>query len=185
VAQIHFLQGQGRLLSLLDDNTLHLWEDIHVCVCYNVCDVVSSASRVTVLLLLRSCDLLCVGTEGGGIHFLDLPLTAASLPEDYRCGKSLGPVESLQEHPKQPGKILIGYSRGLVVLWDLSTCNAEHMFLGKQLESLVWERSGSSFVSSHSDGGYSVWAVASGNTYTHQPVSSSIPYGERQTYTPP
>ncbi|XP_052372598.1 lethal(2) giant larvae protein homolog 1-like [Oncorhynchus keta] len=101
-----------------------------------------------------------------------------SVPEDYRCGKSLGPVESLQEHPKQPGKILIGYSRGLVVLWDLSTRNAEHMFLGKQqLESLVWERSGSSFVSSHSDGGYSVWAVASGNTYTHQPVSSSIPYG--------
>uniref|UniRef100_A0A8C7KVB7 LLGL scribble cell polarity complex component 1 n=1 Tax=Oncorhynchus kisutch TaxID=8019 RepID=A0A8C7KVB7_ONCKI len=183
VAQIHFLQGQVRLLG-------HFL-DIHVCVCYNVCDVVSSASRVTVLLLLRSCDLLCVGTEGGGIHFLDLPRLSLrdnqsllldqvmqSVPEDYRCGKSLGPVESLQEHPKQPGKILIGYSRGLVVLWDLSTCNAEHMFLGKQqLESLVWERSGSSFVSSHSDGGYSVWAVASGNTYTHQPVSSSIPYG--------
>uniref|UniRef100_A0A8C7L7N8 LLGL scribble cell polarity complex component 1 n=1 Tax=Oncorhynchus kisutch TaxID=8019 RepID=A0A8C7L7N8_ONCKI len=182
VAQIHFLQGQVRLLG-------HFL-DIHVCVCYNVCDVVSSASRVTVLLLLRSCDLLCVGTEGGGIHFLDLPRLSLrdnqsllldqvmqSVPEDYRCGKSLGPVESLQEHPKQPGKILIGYSRGLVVLWDLSTCNAEHMFLGKQqLESLVWERSGSSFVSSHSDGGYSVWAVASGNTYTHQPVSSSIPY---------
>ncbi|XP_064820762.1 lethal(2) giant larvae protein homolog 1-like [Oncorhynchus masou masou] len=212
VAQIHFLQGQGRLLSLLDDNTLHLWElggasrdrggakregvvyleekrnysllgrpGLESC----------SASRVTVLLLLRSCDLLCVGTEGGGIHFLDLPRLSLrdnqsllldqvmqSLPEDYRCGKSLGPVESLQEHPKQPGKILIGYSRGLVVLWDLSTRNAEHMFLGKQqLESLVWERSGSSFVSSHSDGGYSVWAVASGNTYTHQPVSSSIPYG--------
>uniref|UniRef100_A0A8K9X243 LLGL scribble cell polarity complex component 1 n=1 Tax=Oncorhynchus mykiss TaxID=8022 RepID=A0A8K9X243_ONCMY len=178
VAQIHFLQGQVSL-------------DIHVCVCYNVCDVVSSASRVTVLLLLSSCDLLCVGTEGGGIHFLDLPRLSLrdnqsllldqvmqSIPEDYRCGKSLGPVESLQEHPKQPGKILIGYSRGLVVLWDLSTRNAEHMFLGKQqLESLVWERSGSSFVSSHSDGGYSVWAVASGNTYTHQPVSSSIPYG--------
>uniref|UniRef100_A0AAZ3RG63 Lethal giant larvae homologue 2 domain-containing protein n=1 Tax=Oncorhynchus tshawytscha TaxID=74940 RepID=A0AAZ3RG63_ONCTS len=183
VAQIHFLQGQVSLLG-------HFL-DIHVCVCYNVCDVVSSASRVTVLLLLRSCDLLCVGTEGGGIHFLDLPRLSLrdnqsllldqvmqSVPEDYRCGKSLGPVESLQEHPKQPGKILIGYSRGLVVLWDLSTCNAEHMFLGKQqLESLVWERSGSSFVSSHSDGGYSVWAVASGNTYTHQPVSSSIPYG--------
>uniref|UniRef100_UPI001EAF3ECE lethal(2) giant larvae protein homolog 1-like n=1 Tax=Oncorhynchus gorbuscha TaxID=8017 RepID=UPI001EAF3ECE len=212
VSQIHFLQGQGRLLSLLDDNTLHLWElggasrdrggaksegvvyleekrnysllgrpGLESC----------SASRVTVLLLLRSCDLLCVGTEGGGIHFLDLPRLSLrdnqsllldqvmqSVPEDYRCGKSLGPVESLQEHPKQPGKILIGYSRGLVVLWDLSTRNAEHMFLGKQqLESLVWERSGSSFVSSHSDGGYSVWAVASGNTYTHQPVSSSIPYG--------
>uniref|UniRef100_A0A674EQP5 LLGL scribble cell polarity complex component 1 n=1 Tax=Salmo trutta TaxID=8032 RepID=A0A674EQP5_SALTR len=167
VSQIHFLQGQVRLLG-------HFL-----------------ASRVTVLLLLRSCDLLCVGTEGGAIHFLDLPRLSLrdnqsllldqvmqSVPEDYRCGKSLGPVESLQEHPQQPGKILIGYSRGLVVLWDLSTRNAEQMFLGKQqLESLVWERSGRSFVSSHSDGGYSLWAVASGNTYTHQPVSSSIPYG--------
>ena len=32
-----------------------------------------SATRVTVLLLLRSCDLLCIGTEGGGVYFLQLP----------------------------------------------------------------------------------------------------------------
>ncbi|XP_028979448.1 lethal(2) giant larvae protein homolog 1 isoform X1 [Esox lucius] len=211
VTQIHFLQGQGRLLSLLDDNTLHMWElggasqdgggakrgvvyleERHAYSLPGRPGLEScSTSRVTVLLLLRSCDLLCVGTEGGGVHFLDLPCLSLrenqsllldqvmqSMPEDYRCGKSLGPVESLQEHPQLPGKILIGYSRGLVVLWDLSSRNAEHLFLGKQqLESLVWERSGSSFISSHSDGGYSVWAVASGNPYTHQPVSSTIPYG--------
>uniref|UniRef100_A0A8C9Y3W1 LLGL scribble cell polarity complex component 1 n=1 Tax=Sander lucioperca TaxID=283035 RepID=A0A8C9Y3W1_SANLU len=150
-----------------------------------------SATRVTVLLLLRSCDLLCMGTEGGGVYFLELPRLSLkdnqtllqdqvtqSLPDDYRCGKSLGPVESLQEHPQQSGKILIGYSRGLVVLWDLSTRHTEQLFLGKQqLESLVWERSGNLFVSSHNDGGYSVWAVTNGNIYSHQPVSSTIPYG--------
>lgn len=59
-----------------------------------------------------------------------------SLPDDYRCGKSLGPVESLQEHPRQPGKILIGYSRGLVVLWDPIARRAEQLFLGKQVSSL-------------------------------------------------
>lgn len=32
-----------------------------------------SATRVTVLLLLRSCDLLGIGTEGGGVYFLELP----------------------------------------------------------------------------------------------------------------
>lgn len=32
-----------------------------------------SATRVTVLLPKLSCDLLPVGTEGGGIHFLELP----------------------------------------------------------------------------------------------------------------
>uniref|UniRef100_A0A8C5FFY5 LLGL scribble cell polarity complex component 1 n=1 Tax=Gadus morhua TaxID=8049 RepID=A0A8C5FFY5_GADMO len=175
VTQIQFLPAQ--LLSLV----LALLDGVHY----------SSTSRVTVLLLLGSCDLLCVGTEGGGVHFLDLPRLSLrenqsllqdqviqSLPDDYRCGKSLGPVESLQEHPQQPGVILIGYSRGLVVLWDLSTRHVDHVFLGKQqLESLVWERSGKSFVSSHNDGGYSVWAVTSGNPYTQQPVSSTIPYG--------
>ncbi|KAM9843481.1 lethal(2) giant larvae protein homolog 1 [Aulostomus maculatus] len=213
VTQLHFLPGQGHLLSLLDDNTIHLWElvaaapkevggvkregvvSLQEVGSYNLpgrpgiesC----STTRVTVLLLLRSCDLLCIGTEGGGVYFLDLPRLSLkenqtllqdqvtqSLPDDYRCGKSLGPVESLQEHPQQAGKILIGYSRGLVVLWDLNTHHADQLFLGKQqLESLVWERSGSIFVSSHNDGGYSVWAVANSNTYNHQPVSSNIPYG--------
>uniref|UniRef100_A0A669BB37 LLGL scribble cell polarity complex component 1 n=1 Tax=Oreochromis niloticus TaxID=8128 RepID=A0A669BB37_ORENI len=181
VTQIHFLPGQGRLLSLLDDNTIHLWEILSI---INVPNFLSlSATRVTVLLLLKSCDLLCVGTEGGGVYFLEVPSLSLKdnqtlLPEDYRCGKSLGPVEALQEHPQQSGKILIGYSRGLVVLWDLSTRLAEQLFLGKQqLESLVWERSGNLFVCSHNDGGYSVWAVTSGNTCNHQPVSSTIPYG--------
>uniref|UniRef100_H3D1R7 LLGL scribble cell polarity complex component 1 n=1 Tax=Tetraodon nigroviridis TaxID=99883 RepID=H3D1R7_TETNG len=100
-----------------------------------------------------------------------------NLPDDYRCGKSLGPVESIQEHPQQAGKVLIGYSRGLVILWALSTRQAEQLFLGKQqLESLVWERSGNLFVSSHNDGGYCVWTVTSGNACSHQP-STTIPYG--------
>uniref|UniRef100_A0A3Q3LCM0 LLGL scribble cell polarity complex component 1 n=1 Tax=Mastacembelus armatus TaxID=205130 RepID=A0A3Q3LCM0_9TELE len=192
VTQIVFLPGQGRLLSLLDDNTIHLWELVagrSVLLTLPPFSpppppiLLPSATRVTVLLLLRSCDLLCIGTEGGGVYFLELPsLTLKDnqtlLPDDYRCGKSLGPVESLQEHPQQSGKVLIGYSRGLVVLWDLSARQADQLFLGKQqLESLVWERSASLFVSSHNDGGYSVWPVTSGNTYSHQPASSTIPYG--------
>uniref|UniRef100_A0A672GSH2 LLGL scribble cell polarity complex component 1 n=1 Tax=Salarias fasciatus TaxID=181472 RepID=A0A672GSH2_SALFA len=204
VTQMHFLPGQGRLLSLLDDNTIHLWELVagpprelggvkkEGVVSLNEVGSYSlpgrpgiescSATRVTVLLLLKSCDLLCIGTEGGGVYFLELPRLLLkdnlTLPDDYRCGKSLGPVESLQEHPQQSGKILIGYSRGLVVLWDLNARHADQLFLGKQqLESLVWERSGSLFVSSHNDGGYSVWSVTSGNACNPQPVSSTIPYG--------
>uniref|UniRef100_A0A8C5ECN9 Lethal giant larvae homologue 2 domain-containing protein n=1 Tax=Gouania willdenowi TaxID=441366 RepID=A0A8C5ECN9_GOUWI len=204
VTQIHFLSGQGRLLSLLDDNTIHLWElvggnpkevggvrregvvSLQEVNSYNLpgrpgiesC----SATRVTVLLLLKSCDLLCIGTEGGGAYFLEVPRLSLkdnqTLPDEYRCGKALGPVESLQEHPQQAGKILIGYSRGLVVLWDLSTRHADQLFLGKQqLESLVWERSGNLFVSSHNDGGYSVWAVTSDQSCNPLPVSSTIPYG--------
>uniref|UniRef100_A0A672Z046 LLGL scribble cell polarity complex component 1 n=1 Tax=Sphaeramia orbicularis TaxID=375764 RepID=A0A672Z046_9TELE len=203
VTQIHFLPGQVRHLLLQ-----RILNEIEVggvkkegVVCLQEVGNYSlpgrpgiescSATRVTVLLLLKSCDLLCIGTEGGGVYFLELPRlllkdnhtlpqdqVVQSLPDDYRCGKSLGPVEALQEHPQQAGKILIGYSRGLVVLWDLSSRHIGQLFLGKQqLESLVWERSGNLFVSSHNDGGYAVWPVTNGNTCNQQPVSSTIPYG--------
>ncbi|XP_017310573.1 lethal(2) giant larvae protein homolog 1 [Ictalurus punctatus] len=202
VTQIHFLHGQGRILSLLDDNTLHLWEIVQKGFCSHLDEVrcfsfpgrpgieSTCATRVTVLMPKLSCDLLAVGTEGGGVHFLELPTftllnkslfqdeVMQSLPDSYKCGKSLGPVESLQEHPQHPDKILIGYSRGLVVLWDFQSRHVDNLFLGKQqLESLVWVRSGNSFVSSHSDGGYMVWPVSSSALCTNEPVSSTIPYG--------
>ncbi|KAJ6655973.1 hypothetical protein lerEdw1_004558 [Lerista edwardsae] len=207
VTQMHFLPGQGRLLSLLDDNTLHLWEiyqregyshleETHSFVLpgrpgFDSANSPPSITRVTVILLSPSCDVACLGTEGGGIYFVELPgLTLLedqtlyqdevmqSVPEDYRCGKTLGPVESLQGHSLDPAKMLIGYSRGLMVLWDRSTREASHLFLGnQQLESVDWERSGRTIVSSHSDGGYAVWSVTGGSTKTLQPTSSTTPYG--------
>uniref|UniRef100_A0A672NDF1 Lethal giant larvae homologue 2 domain-containing protein n=1 Tax=Sinocyclocheilus grahami TaxID=75366 RepID=A0A672NDF1_SINGR len=157
VTQIHFLYGQGRILSLLDDNTIHLWEIVQRENRSHLVEVHSfslpgrpgiestSATRVTVMLLKLSCDLLALGTEGGGVHFLELPTLTLlnkslfqdeimqSVPEEYKCGKSLGPVESLQEHPQDSDKILIGYSRGLVVLWDLNSRHVDNLFLGKQV----------------------------------------------------
>lgn len=61
-----------------------------------------------------------------------------SVPDDYRCGKALGPVESIQEHPQDAGRLLIGYSRGLVALWDQSTRTVQHLFLGNQVPGPGW-----------------------------------------------
>ncbi|CAH2307720.1 lethal(2) giant larvae homolog 1 isoform X1 [Pelobates cultripes] len=207
VTQMHFLPGQGRLISLLDDNTLHLWQLQHKDGSSHLDEIRSftlpgrpgfdcansppSTTRVTVILVNAACNMAALGTEGGGVYFLQLPSlrlledrtllpdeVLQSMPEEHRCGKSLGPVESLQEHPQQPGRILIGYSRGLVALWNQGDHKVEHVFLGnQQLESLCWESSGTSFVSSHSDGGYMVWAVGGSSPTTTQPVTATIPYG--------
>ncbi|NXT22180.1 L2GL1 protein, partial [Syrrhaptes paradoxus] len=207
VTQLHFLPGQGWLLSLLDDNTLHLWEVCQKEGCSHLEETRSFAlpgrpgsdsancspgiTRVTVVLPTSTCTVACLGTEGGAVYFVTLPTLVLledktlfpdeilqSVPDDYRCGKALGPVESIQEHPRDSSRLLIGYSRGLVALWEQSTRTVQHLFLGnQQLESLAWEQSGKSIVSSHSDGGYMVWAVSGAGQRTQQPVMSTIPYG--------
>ncbi|XP_014448388.1 lethal(2) giant larvae protein homolog 1 [Tupaia chinensis] len=181
VTQMHFLPGQGRLLTLLDDSSLHLWEIIPHSGCARLEEALSfqppsrpgfegastlpGLTRITVVLLLAAGDMAALGTEGGSVFFLDvttLTLLEAqtlgpeevlrSLPDDYRCGKALGPVESLQGHQRDPTKILIGYSRGLLVIWNRAVQRVAHIFLGnQQLESLCWGRGGGTTVSSHTD----------------------------------
>ncbi|XP_054992636.1 lethal(2) giant larvae protein homolog 1 isoform X1 [Sorex araneus] len=206
VTQIHFLSGQGRLLTLLDDSSLHLWEIAHHSSCARLEQVCSfqpparpsfdgtsgplSLARVTVVLLVAAGNMAALGTEGGTVCFLDIPTlmllegrtlspdeVLRSVPDDYRCGKALGPVESLQGHLRDPNKILIGYSRGLLVIWNQAAQCAERVFLGnQQLESLCWERGGHTLVSSHSDGSYAIWS-ADGSSPTAQPAAATTPYG--------
>ncbi|KAK2510156.1 hypothetical protein MC885_017835 [Smutsia gigantea] len=204
---MHFLPGQGRLLILLDDSSLHLWEIVHHSGCAHLEEALSfqlpsrpgfdSASgppgltRVTVVLLVAAGDMAALGTETGSVFFLDVPTLTLlegqtvgpdevlrSVPDDYRCGKSLGPVESLQGQLRDPTKILIGYSRGLLVIWNRAAQCADRVFLGnQQLESLCWERSGSTLVSSHSDGSYAIWSVDAGGCLMMQPTVATTPYG--------
>lgn len=74
-----------------------------------------------------------------------------SVPQDYKLNP--GAVESVAEQPGQPNNILIGYNRGLMVLWDRSENSAIKTFPAtQQLESLSWQDDGESFISSHNDG---------------------------------
>ncbi|XP_048220974.1 lethal(2) giant larvae protein homolog 1 isoform X2 [Perognathus longimembris pacificus] len=206
VTQMHFLHGRGRLLTLLDDNSLHLWEIIHHNGCAHLEEALSfqppsrpsfdsastpaSLTHITVVLLVADGDIAALGTEGGSIFFLDVATLTLlegqalhpdevlrSVPEDYRCGKTLGPVESLQRHLQDPNKILIGYSRGLLVIWNQATWCVDHVFLGNQLESLCWGRGGGTIVSSHSDGSYAIWSIDTGSPSTLQPTVTTTPYG--------
>lgn len=114
-------------------------------------------------------------------------------------------MESLQGHLQDPTKILIGYSRGLLVIWNQAAQCADRVFLGnqvcgrlvliagalcswppcsclclapQQLESLCWERSGSTLVSSHSDGSYAIWSANTSSSPVTQPMVATTPYGE-------
>ncbi|VVD04476.1 unnamed protein product [Leptidea sinapis] len=96
-------------------------------------------------------------------------------PEDFKVNP--GAVESICEHPKSPSKVLIGYNRGLVVLWDRESATPTHTFVSnQQLESLCWNDEGDHFTSSHNDGSYVTWEVA--GAASDRPLKEPItPYG--------
>ncbi|XP_044309508.1 LLGL scribble cell polarity complex component 2 isoform X1 [Varanus komodoensis] len=202
VVQIHFIPGQCRLVTLLDDNSLHLWilkqsnsgtselqEERHFTL-RGPPGSPPSATQVTAILAHSSQECLYLGTESGNVFVVELPsfrvledrtispeVVLQRVPEDYQNRRSLELVEALREHPRNSNHILIGYSRGLIVLWDLINSRATHHFLGsQQLENLFWQRNGHQIISCHYDGSYTQWPVSSDDRQP-SPLESKVPYG--------
>ncbi|KRT85566.1 hypothetical protein AMK59_1411 [Oryctes borbonicus] len=113
---------------------------------------------------------LLLGTEGGNIYLLDLStftmtpdiiyqdVVMQNVPQDYKLNP--GAVEAIFEQPRHPENILIGYNRGLIVLWDRNENTTIKTFTStQQLESLCWHDDGESFTSSHNDGSYMEWQL--------------------------
>ncbi|KAM6345320.1 LLGL scribble cell polarity complex component 2-like isoform 2-T2 [Alca torda] len=201
VMQIHFIPDQCQLVTLLDDNSLHLWSlkqhsgaselrEEHRFTLKGPPGSPPSATQITAVLPHSSREVLYLGTESGNIFVVELPsfrvledrtITSEAVlqrvPEDYCNRRSCELVEALREHPKNPDQILIGYSRGLIVLWDLQNNKVTHHFLGsQQLENLYWQRDGSKFISCHYDGSYTQWPVSSDNRQP-EPLENHVPYG--------
>uniref|UniRef100_A0A8B9J2A9 LLGL scribble cell polarity complex component 2 n=1 Tax=Amazona collaria TaxID=241587 RepID=A0A8B9J2A9_9PSIT len=201
VVQIHFIPDQCQLVTLLDDNSLHLWSlkqhggaselrEEHRFTLKGPPGSPPSATQITAVLPHSSREVLYLGTESGNIFVVELPsfrvledrtitpeAVLQRVPEDYCNRRSCELVEALREHPKNPDQILIGYSRGLIFLWDLQNNKVTHLFLGtQQLENLHWQRDGSKFVSCHYDGSYTQWPVSSDNRQP-EPLENLVPYG--------
>ncbi|CAB3253756.1 unnamed protein product [Arctia plantaginis] len=188
ITQIHFIPGTGRLLSLSDDNSLHLWEiNEKSLVELKTYIFEGKNKKISALCVESSGKHLLIGTEGGNIYNLDLntfsvtedviyqEVVMQNCPEDFKINP--GAVEAMCEHPKVPSRLLLGYNRGLVVLWDRVATSPTHTFVSnQQLESLCWNDDGEHFTSSHNDGSYVTWEVAGASS--DRPLKEPItPYG--------
>lgn len=191
VDQLIFLPGQGRLISQCSNNSLHLWE-------INIKEEsaaiekrrsfsmeASKLKTITACSLSNNATQVLLGTEGGNIHLLDIStfqlsehiiyqdVVMQNVPDDFKVNPGL--VEAIAEHPTDPNKFLIGYNRGLIVLWDKKESNAEQTYnASQQLESLTWHRDGTQFMSAHADGSYIIW---SSTDSTKPKEQATTPYG--------
>ena len=193
VTQLFFLAEEARLISLCGDNTITLWEindkgentileDVKE---FKFSAEESKFKNISVCCLTKNKDYLLIGTEVGNIFMLDLKtfqlldqiiyqdVVMQNVPDDFKVNP--GAVEAIAVHPTNPDKVLIGYNRGLVVLWDNKNSNTDQTYNAtQQLESLCWHRNGEEFLSAHIDGSYIVWNVADSST----PKESALtPYG--------
>ncbi|XP_066592314.1 lethal(2) giant larvae protein homolog 1 isoform X2 [Prorops nasuta] len=185
VTKIIALPNEGRVVSLCDDNSLHMLE-------INENSVVETKSlslegklkKISAMCLESSGEHLLLGTEGGNIYLLNLKtfvmpdniiyqdVVMQNVPKDYK--KNPGAVEAIAEQPGHPDNILIGYNRGLMVLWNKATPGAQQTFVStQQLESVHWV-SEDRFVSSHNDGSYTFWSP--GSDATPEPTTLYGPF---------
>lgn len=190
VSQINFLPGQGRLVTVTSDNSVHLWQ-------INETDGHASLSLVKSLsgsssglkTIQASCvslngEQLILGVDGGSIQFVDilsfklsdrvihLEAIVAHAPEEVRSNP--GNIIAVLQHPSAH-KFLVGYNRGVIVLWDDNSNSPTHTYnTSQQLESVSFFRDGNEFLSVHSDGSYVIWGAAEA---ARPKDLASTPYG--------
>ncbi|XP_015837731.1 lethal(2) giant larvae protein homolog 1 isoform X3 [Tribolium castaneum] len=190
VTQAVFLPNQGRVVTLCDDNSLHLWEVNKS----SLVEVKSQAlegklKKISTMCVETAGKHLLLGTEGGNIYLLDLAsftmtpdiiyqdVVMQNVPQDYKLNP--GAVEAIFEQPEHPDHILIGYNRGLIVLWNRSDNTSIKTFVSnQQLEALCWHDDGKTFTSSHNDGSYMVWDLDQ-NKPMQDPVTTYGPFACR------
>jgi lethal(2) giant larvae protein len=173
INNLFFIPDEGYLVSVCSDGSLHFWEinnrDGTSVLEEKKFDTAEPAkvNNASSCSLSTDSSTVFVGTEAGNVHVIDAKsLTESSVinldsivqnvPDDLKA--SPGAIVAVINSPASNEKLLIGFNKGLIVLWDTQTNAADHAFTtSSQLESLSWHRSGLEFISGHSDGSYTVW----------------------------
>lgn len=127
---------------------------------------------------------ILLGTEGGNIYTLNLinftiedtiiyqDIVIQNSTDEFKVNP--GAVEALIVHPGDKDKLLIGYARGLIVLWNRKDCKAEKTYYAnQQLESISMQSDGNQFISAHNDGSYIIWSL----DQTEPMEPPNTPYG--------
>ncbi|KAI0986087.1 hypothetical protein GJ496_011091 [Pomphorhynchus laevis] len=195
IQSLEFLNdGQGRLLCLLESGRIEIWELNNVdgagvsldLILKSPDELTCHLERFTAHALLGNGAIVAIGTHCGNVILVILNEmrisedvinkadVQISIPEQYKT--KTGVVEAICPHPTAINRLLIGYTKGLLVLWNIDTQSLEKMYLyNQQIESLCWYGFDDvHFASSHSDGSYILWQI---NNESNPQSQNRMPYG--------
>ncbi|XP_011159587.1 syntaxin-binding protein 5 isoform X11 [Solenopsis invicta] len=166
VLRLQFLINEGALVSATEDDTLHLW-NFRQKIPQVVHSLKFQRDRITCIHLPLQSKWLYIGTDRGNIHILHIETFVLS-GYVINWNKAIevsrkthpGAVVHLSDNPLDLSKMLIGYSSGQIVLWDLKTKTADYRCQTDDvLTSITWHHEGKQFMCSHSDGSLSTWTI--------------------------
>ncbi|XP_011049191.1 PREDICTED: syntaxin-binding protein 5 isoform X1 [Acromyrmex echinatior] len=166
VLRLQFLINEGALVSATEDDTLHLW-NFRQKIPQVVHSLKFQRDRITCIHLPLQSKWLYIGTDRGNIHILHIETFVLS-GYVINWNKAIevsrkthpGAVVHLSDNPLDLSKMLIGYSSGQIVLWDLKTKIADYRCQTDDLlTSISWHHEGKQFMCSHSDGSLSTWTI--------------------------
>uniref|UniRef100_A0A5S6QJ98 LLGL domain-containing protein n=1 Tax=Trichuris muris TaxID=70415 RepID=A0A5S6QJ98_TRIMR len=172
---LFFLPRQMRLVAFCQDQSFHLFginvRDGRFCLDHmKKCSTTGRLKQISCCCLGEYNGACCIfaGTESGNVYSLNTrtfeiidciiyqEAIAPKIPEDFKLNP--GAVEAFAVHPTNPNKLLLGYNRGLVVLWDFALGRTCGTFVAShKVESLCWHDEEEKFCSSHTDGSYITW----------------------------
>ena len=84
----------------------------------------------------------------------------SNIPEDHQ--EYPGEIVEISINPWQPDQVMIGYSAGFMMVWDLASKSLLNILKSPvNLDHFCW-RSEDEFYSCHSDGNYTLWDAENG-----------------------
>nr|CAG4647644.1 EOG090X00I4 [Moina brachiata] len=194
ISKLLFVNGTGKLVVVCDDNSIHLFQ-VAANEAPNLIKVGTQCLDGRLKKISASCvdsagKHIYLGTENGNVYMMDLEkfdvldsviyvdVIMQNITEDFKVNP--GAVEVLCEQPHNPNHLLIGFTRGLLVLWNNESLSAFQTFVASnQLEGVGWNVSGKQFFSAHNDGSYIKWNVKEDSEAesTSKDLDVTTPYG--------
>ncbi|XP_019855603.1 PREDICTED: lethal(2) giant larvae protein homolog 2-like [Amphimedon queenslandica] len=170
-------------LTVQDDNSLLLWQlegesGLPALKIANEFVMERDEGKtITSACLSKLAGHFYIGTESGNVYVLDVRLfmvkddsinwANATALIQKSTQTHPGSVTSIELSPANHNKLLIGYEKGIIVLWDVTQPLPERNFpttmeeIKQPLTSLSWQREGKKFMSAHKDSSLYYWNINS------------------------
>jgi len=183
VKSLVWVVNKGQILSMCGDDTLYLL-DVKQREVEIVQMIKFSKEKLSCINLAVNSSWVFVGTDRGNTHVLKLDnfsLSSYVINWNKAIGVTLschpGSVNHIVENPADPAKLLIGFSSGVLSLWDLNGRKQEELYqCPKKFTSISWHYDGKQFVCSCVDGSLVTWNIKPVNK---KPVSVVFPHREK------